>query len=302
MNKHLGKPANNEKAESTTTDTARSLQIHHLKVRGHNIRVGVWPGDKGRTPLVLFNGIGGRLEMLAPLAEALVGFEVIAFDVPGTGGSSAPRFPYRLWMLSRLVSRVLDMLGYGQVDALGVSWGGALAQQFALQNPRRCRRLVLAATSAGMLMVPGKLSVLLKMVTPRRYNDAAFRDRVVGEIYGGSARAEGGPTRELVAALMRPTSKRGYLAQLFAITGWSSLPWLPMLRQRTLVMAGTDDPIIRPINARLMARLLPRSTLKFFDDGHLFVLSDARQASAAVSDFLNADPAAQGKPLRPVPT
>jgi pimeloyl-ACP methyl ester carboxylesterase len=153
-----------------------------------------------------------------------------------------------------------------------------------------------------MLMVPGKLSVLLKMVTPRRYNDAAFRDRVVGEIYGGSARAEGGPARELVAALMRPTSKRGYLAQLFAITGWSSLPWLPMLRQRTLVMAGTDDPIIRPINARLMARLLPRSTLKFFDDGHLFVLSDARQASAAVSDFLSADPAAQGKPLRPVPT
>ena len=69
---------------------------------------------------------------------------------------------------------MLDQLGHEQVDVLGVSWGGALAQQFAFQQARRCRRLVLAATSPGSLMVPGKLTVLLKMATPRRYKDPDY--------------------------------------------------------------------------------------------------------------------------------
>ena len=54
-----------------------------------------------------------------------------------------------------MLGRVLSKLGIGVVDVLGLSWGGALAQQFAFQNPRRCRRLVLVATGTGVLMVPG---------------------------------------------------------------------------------------------------------------------------------------------------
>jgi poly(3-hydroxyalkanoate) depolymerase len=263
------------------------MQIRQVDTCGTTLRVAIWPGKSKRTPLLLFNGIGASLELLAPFADALGDIETIAFDVPGTGESSLPPIPYRMWMLSMLASRVLTILGYDRIDALGVSWGGAIAQQFALQNPRRCRRLVLAATSQGFLMLPGKLSVLAKFFTPRRFNDPVFRRAVAGEIYGGKARRHPALIREF-----RKTSRLGYLMQQFAIIGWTSVPWLPLLRQPTLIMAGDDDPVIPLANARLMTKLIRNSRLHVFNDGHLFLLSDAAEAGRVVRDFLNLKQAA----------
>src|SRR5438876_3192364 len=154
------------------------------------LRIAIRPGNGTRTPLLLMNGIGVNLEVLQPYVDALdPAIEVLRFDVPGTGGSPAPRIPYRFSAHARLVTKMLDQLGYGEVDVLGVSWGGALAQQFALQNPRRCRRLILVATTHGIPMVLPSLLVLWKFATPRRFNDAIYRTRIAGEIYGGALRA-----------------------------------------------------------------------------------------------------------------
>lgn len=78
----------------------------------------------------------------------------------------------------------------GQMDVLGVSWGEALAQQFAHQFSSRCRRPVLASTSPGAIMVPGKLSVLMKLMMPRRYTDPDYLHEIGGEIYGGVYRRD----------------------------------------------------------------------------------------------------------------
>jgi poly(3-hydroxyoctanoate) depolymerase len=61
---------------------------------------------------------------------------------------------------------MLDQLGYDSVDVLGVSWGGALAQQFAHRHRDRCRRLILVSTRTGAIMVPGRLSALLALASP----------------------------------------------------------------------------------------------------------------------------------------
>lgn len=261
----------------------REMLLSQVSVYGKSIRVAVWPGDATRTPLFLMNGIGASLELLVPFADAMGEREIIAFDVPGAGESETTILPYRMWMLSMLASGVLNKLCYDQVDVLGVSWGGALAQQFALQNPRRCRRLILAATSQGVLMVPPKLSVLAKFMTPKRFNDANYRKEIAGEIYGGKARASKAPIEDF-----RKTSKRGYLYQQFALLGWTSVPWLPLLSQKTLVMAGDDDPVIPVANARIMATLIRDSRLHVFNDGHLFLISSADEAARVVSEFLNA--------------
>src|SRR5919198_6553086 len=149
------------------------MHIRLHDVEGQMLRVGIRRGEKARPPLLLFNGIGANIELVEPFLDALRGPEAIVFDVPGVGGSPVPALPYRPWMLAKLTARLLDQLGHERVDVLGVSWGGALAQQFAYQYASRCRRLVLAATSPGHLMVPGKLGALLTMVGPRRYKDAA---------------------------------------------------------------------------------------------------------------------------------
>ncbi|WP_260855059.1 poly(3-hydroxyalkanoate) depolymerase [Mesorhizobium amorphae] len=261
----------------------REMSSRQLRVFGKSIRVAVWPcPGKARTPLLLLNGIGASLEMLMPFADALADREIIAFDVPGSGKSEATILPYRLWMLSMLASGVLDQLGYGRVDVLGVSWGGALAQQFALQNPRRCRKLVLAATSQGMLMVPPRLSVLSKFMTPRRFNDAGYRKQIAGEIYGGKARTE-----QLLVEEFRTTSRRGYLYQQLALLGWTSMPWLPLLAQPTLVLAGDDDPVVPLANARVLSMLIRDSRLRVLSDGHLFLISSADEAAKAVREFLD---------------
>ena len=111
------------------------------------MRVSVRHGTSSGRPLVLCNGIGASLDLLQPFVDALPpNVEVVRFDVPGVGGSSAPRVPYNFAMLAFLLGKLLDRLGYDEVDVLGISWGGGLAQQFAFQNPHRCRRLILVST------------------------------------------------------------------------------------------------------------------------------------------------------------
>lgn len=259
----------------------REMSLNQVKVHGKTIRVAVWPATGDKPPLLLLNGIGASLELLVPFVDALDDREIVAFDVPGVGESETSILPYRLWMLSLMAGEILDKLGYAQVDVLGVSWGGAFAQQFALMNPRRCRRLVLAATSPGAIMVPPSLSVLTKFLTPKRFNDPNYRAQVAGDIYGGKARTGKVPLEEF-----RRTSKRGYLYQQLALAGWTSVPWLPFLRQPTLVMAGDDDPVIPPANARLLATLIRGAKLHMFSDGHLFLISSADEAARVVTNFL----------------
>jgi poly(3-hydroxyalkanoate) depolymerase len=188
-----------------------------------------------------------------------------------------------------MADKLLGKLGYaGQVDVLGVSWGGALAQQFAHRHPRRCRRLVLAATSPGVIMVPGKLSVLSKLVNPRRYRDPAYLNAIGGELYGGAYRSDARLLRNHGRQTRSPRG-RGYLYQLLAGWGWSSLWWLRSLPQPTLVMHGTDDPIIPLVNARILALLIHTSRLYVIDDGHLFLISRAREVAPVVRGFLADD-------------
>jgi poly(3-hydroxyalkanoate) depolymerase len=261
-----------------------------LTIGGRAIRVAVREGTPGRPPLLLCNGIGVSLELFQPFVDALDPQRpVIRFDMPGIGGSPAPVIPYHLATLPSLLAGLLDQLGYEQADVLGISWGGGLAQQFALSRPDRVRRLVLVATAPGALMVPGHPRVLLRMLTPRRHRDPGYAAHVAGELYGGSAREDPIVARDLLHATTRLGPARGYYYQLIAILGWTSLPRLPRLRPPTLILAGDDDPIIPVVNARIMHRLIRRSTLHVYQGGHLELAADPERLASAVQAFLDAD-------------
>lgn len=263
------------------------MDIRSLTIEGQRLRIGVRAGAPRLPPLIVFNGIGASLELIEPFVSALPEREVVAFDVPGSGGSPAALLPYRFPGLARLAHKLLGELGYnGAVDALGVSWGGALAQTFAFQFPTHCRKLVLASTSPGALMVPGRPSVLAKLVSPRRYVDPDFLHAFGGEIYGGAFRSDPDLLRRHAQALWAP-SNRGYLYQLIAAAGWTSLPWLRLLTQPTLVMHGSDDPIVPLINARILSALIRRAELHVVDDGHMFLVSKAQDVAPVVHRFLD---------------
>ena len=239
--------------------------------------------------LLLFNGIGASIEIAMPFIAKFERTRVIAFDLPGVGESPAPLLPYRMSHVAQVAAKLLDQLGIERVDVFGVSWGGAAAQEFAIQYPSRCRTLTLAATCAGFVMVPGRPSVLLKLLSPRRYFDPAYLLQVGGELYGGILRLE----RDLLklhAGAMRRPSRRGYLYQLLAVWGWTSWHRLQRVRAPALVLMGSDDPIVPPVNGRIVASRLRRATLETVGCGHLFMLTRPGETARRVERFMSEHP------------
>jgi poly(3-hydroxyoctanoate) depolymerase len=264
--------------------THSSWHTQWVTIDGTRLRVAT-TGDG--PPLLLLMGIGGNLEMWGPLAEQLPGRRLIAFDAPGTGESSIGRLR-RMTGLADLTAQLLDALGLGTVDVLGYSFGGALAQQLAHRHPDRVGRLILGATMCGLGGIPARPDVYWHMAHPLRYRSQRYLRWVAPQIYGGRARRPGtAGAQSMAARLAHPPSTLGYLSQLAAMSGWSSLPWLSALRMPVLVLAGDDDPIIPLINARILAWRIPDAQLHIVPDGgHLFLLDQSEDVIGVIESFL----------------
>ena len=276
------------------------LDIDLVDLGGQRLRTAVGGARQAPRTLLLFNGIGANLETMAPFMARFVRTRVIAFDVPGVGGSPLPKAPYRMRSVAALGACLLDHFGIAQAHAFGVSWGGAAAQEFALRHTERCRTLTLAATTSGFPVVPGRPRVLLELLSPRRYLDPGHLVRVGGRLYGGALRLER-DLLEMHAEAMRDPSRLGYGLQLLAIAGWTSWPRLHRLRLPALVLAGADDPIVPPINGRIVAAQLRHARLETIDCGHLFVLTRPGETAARVEAFLEAHPGEAPTVPSPVP-
>ncbi len=266
----------------------KTADISMETVGGRTLRVARWrlnmPSE--HLPVLFFNGIGANIEAVAPLAEALDDRGFIMFDMPGVGESPEPVVPYNPFTMAWTTAQLLNRFGIDQVDVMGVSWGGAMAQHFALQHPGRTRRLILAATSAGMIMIPGNPKALTKMANPRRYVDAAFMEKHFKTLYGGAMGASSGKSGHI--ARLKPPTRRGYLYQLLAMIGWTSAPALPFLKAPTLILMGDDDQIVPLANGRILNSLIPDSELEVMEGGgHLFLLSHRDQSVSAIRRFLN---------------
>jgi poly(3-hydroxyalkanoate) depolymerase len=270
-----------------------------ISIDGQPLNVSVRHGDRDPVPLLLINGIGASLEALQPFVDALdPSVTVIRFDAPGVGGSPLPRRPYRFSGLSKMIAGLLSHLGHESADVLGISWGGGVAQHFARFQPERCRRLILVSTATGTIMMPARPGVLARMATPRRFTDVGYLGESAASLYGGSARTDPELAITHLNGNNRSASPRGYLYQLAASAGWTSLPFLPFLRQPTLIMSGDDDPIIPLANAHLMHRLIPDSRLHVFSGGHLGLVTEAAELAPVVERFLHEDIVARSRPRR----
>src|SRR5581483_11597760 len=137
-------------------------------------------------PVLLIMGLGGNIEMWAPLRVELHrrGFQTIAYDAPGTGDSPPRLVPLRPHGLARLAAHLLDALAIPEADVVGVSFGGGVAQELALRNPHRVRRLVLASTMCGLGGLPGNPVAVGLLATPLRYYSPRFLQATAKCMYG----------------------------------------------------------------------------------------------------------------------
>lgn len=278
----IGKKRKTKAAPKNSVEPEFSMET----IDGRTLRVARWRKNKSKqTPILFFNGIGANIEAIAPFADMLSDREFITFDMPGVGGSPDPIVPYNAIMMARIAGLLLDRFEVETVDVLGVSWGGAMAQQFALQKSDRVNKLILIATSAGMIMMPGNPKALIKMADPRRYIDPEFMNKHFLTLYGGKDSGKGDHISRVT-----PPSKMGYFYQLGAMMGWTSAPFLPFMKVPTLIMMGDDDQIVPVSNGQFLNFLIPNSELYIVENGgHLFMLSHADESISKIKSFLDTD-------------
>lgn len=272
------------------SDAMNDATISMEQIGGRTLRIATWRLDmpSDHLPILFFNGIGANIEVVAPLAAAMPERGFIMFDMPGTGESPDPLIPYTPFTMSWTAAQLLGRYGLDEVDVMGVSWGGAMAQHFALQHPGRTRRLTLIATTPGMAMVPGNPAAFTKMANPRRYIDPEFMNEHFATLYGGIDKDGAEHQKDSHIGRLKPPSPRGYIYQLMCMMGWTSLPALPFLNKETLIMMGEDDQIVPVINGRILKAMIPKSRLvTFAGGGHLFLLTHADESVAAIREFLD---------------
>ncbi|MFV0406929.1 MAG: alpha/beta fold hydrolase, partial [Propioniciclava sp.] len=167
----------------------RKMNLKTARIKGLPIRYSrSGEGD----PLFLINGLGAGIEMWDPLVSRIEDREVITFDLPGSGLSGHGKFPLRMGGLAGVVSGLIERLGYTQVDLLGYSLGGLVAQEVSHRHPAQVRKLILAATSPGMPSVPPNPTAAALMLTPHRYYHRSFAKAALPVIAGGRTARDSG--------------------------------------------------------------------------------------------------------------
>ena len=129
--------------------------IHDYRLTIRGLRIHVQSVGEG-VPILLHSGIFSEMHHWEPLVEYLHGCRVITYDAPGIGSSQVPSSPMSMRGLADIGAGILDQLGLDCAHVLGVSFGGAVAQQMAMSHPERVNRLILASTSFGGPALPGR--------------------------------------------------------------------------------------------------------------------------------------------------
>jgi len=244
-------------------------------------------------PLLLINGLGGdHTEWLLQLPEFSRHFRVIVFDNRGSGDSGSPPGPYSTAQMADDAAALLSVLGISRTHVLGFSMGGMIAQEVALLHPDRVERLVLACTSPGgegsdrpafETVAPiagfpgGDPEGEFRRLIPYLYSDRYIREHP-GEIDAAVRRR-----------LARPVSIPGHASQVAAAMGHTAWDRLAGIRAPTLVIAGTGDRLVPPVNSRRIAERIPGAKLVFLDGApHRLFAENADTFNREVLAFLRA--------------
>jgi len=249
---------------------------------------------RGSGSRVLFcNGSGLTLQEIRPLLDPLTAsFDLLAWDYRGFGRSAPVTRPYTMADVAADAAGLLEIAGWESCRVIGVSFGGMVAQEFAVTNPGRVERLALACTSAGgeggssyplqeLLDLPAgqRVAAELKLADSRwnqRWLEAHPVDRAIAE----RLTAAGQDQQDPVAVAARA-------AQIQAREGHDVWDRLGAITCPTLVGYGNYDGIAPARNSTSIASRIRGAELHGYEGGHVFLFQDPA-ALPAFTAFLQA--------------
>jgi 3-oxoadipate enol-lactonase len=253
---------------------------------------------RGKGPrLLVISGTGGDLRRSPSIFDMPIAqhFEILAYDQRGLGQTSRPDIPYTMVDYADDANALLDALGWDRCLVMGISFGGMVAQEFALRYPQRVERLVLACTSSGG---PGGASYPLHELADLSVEEYARRMIPLRDIRRHAIWREADPEQfqvlfdQTLAGMQvgadEPGRKIGARRQLEARALHDTYDRLPKLRMPVYICGGLYDGIAKPTNLKSMQKQIPGSRLELFDGGHLFYIQDHRAFERIVA-FLKGD-------------
>jgi 3-oxoadipate enol-lactonase len=248
-----------------------------------------WDQQGEGAPLLLIMGLGWTSQMWHRSRPVLAAqFRTIAFDNRGVGQSDVPPGPYPIALMASDAAAVLDAAGVERAHIWGMSMGGMIAQEFALQYPQRVRSLILGCTApSGPNAVQAEREVIQLLFAPRTTPEEVAK-AINPYIYDADT-PEGRKDEDL--AVRRPwfPTAEGYLAQLQGIMAWEAYSRLPQIAAPTLVIHGESDRLVPPENGRRITARIPNAELVLIPHAsHIFPTDQTEAAHRAMLNFLAA--------------
>jgi pimeloyl-ACP methyl ester carboxylesterase len=247
-----------------------------------------WRENGTGEPLLLIMGLGYPSDMWLHIEPKLAAHHrTIVFDNRGIGRSDSGRGPCLMTTMAADAVAVLDAAGVERAHVFGASMGGYIAQELALQHPRRVRSLILSSTACGGEHTVKAEQVVLDLVKARVNMSPEQGIRVlIPYIYHPATPTER-IEADLAIRLRTYPSTETYAGQLQAIFEWESYDRLEQLRMPTLVLHGEQDRLVPPQNGRLLAEKIPGARLAILPNASHLLFSDQPEETAdLILEFL----------------
>ena len=267
----------------------KDARLREVRVGPHSASVSIREVASDAPPLLMLNGVGLEHQLWGRTRE-LMNRTTVAFTVRTEHLGQRPS----MRAFATFAADLLLQLDMPRVDVVGLSWGGMAAQQLVHDRPAQFRRLVLVSTSPGFMGVPARPSSTRMIMSTRRSEDRL--PELIRKLYSGDFVDNPALAHEL--GLIRTVDEAVYHQQLWAILGWTSSPWLPTLRKKTLILHADNDPVIPYPNAVLMRMLIRGASLrKVPGGGHLFVLTRPESSAKTINEFLDHSGSIRPRPV-----
>jgi pimeloyl-ACP methyl ester carboxylesterase len=244
--------------------------------------------EQGRgEPVLLIMGLGYPSCLWHRTRPVLAqDFRTVALDNRGVGLSDVPPGPYSISTMASDAAAVLDAAGVSRAHIFGISMGGMVAQEFALQYPARTRSLILGCTSPGGPLAVRAERKVSDILMARGMSLEQAREAILPYIYDADTPREKIEEDVTLRRQCLP-SLEGYTAQLQGILAWEAYSRIAQITAPTLVLHGKSDALVPPGNGELIAARIPGAKLVLLDHAsHLFLTDQTQVAHNHIREFL----------------
>jgi pimeloyl-ACP methyl ester carboxylesterase len=241
-------------------------------------------------PLLLITGLGSNLDLLPPsLVEGLSKhFKLVLFDNRGTGRTDISDKEYTMKLLADDTMGLMNALGISEAHVLGMSMGGMIAQELAIDYPEKVSKLILYSTHCGgSKSVESLQKVPETPIDPSRMSPEEHR-KALTTVATEDFIKENHDWVKLMAQkrLIHPTLKEAYVRQLNAIRKFDTFERLHQIKTPTLILHGRKDVVVHPENATVLAEAIPNAKLVYFEKSAHGLLEEMEQVIEVIKEFL----------------